>query len=165
MAGLGESPANGSPGLNSVCILHVPALSVKHRRHGSSRLFRESPSQVLEVGRAHDEIAVEAIPGRVAGDGHRDLLRDAQVDHGPHGRPPEVVPDHPYAPGVLTRALSGFPEILSRLPSAPALHMREEMRVGDRHGLVEIIREMPPDGLVLLALEEVGRGSFPRVGE
>jgi len=54
--------------------------------------LRQPSRRSLKVRRAHDVVPVEDAPRLVAGDAHRDPLRDPGVDQVPDGRPAEVVP-------------------------------------------------------------------------
>src|SRR5437879_2156922 len=89
-------------------------------------LFRADPASVADrvaVARCHprggglevlgrdDVVAVEDAPRLVPGDLHGHLLWRPVVDHVPHGRPPEVVAEHPRTPGLEAGAEPRLPEV------------------------------------------------------
>src|SRR5437867_2652064 len=83
----------------------------------------------LQVGRAHDVVAVEHGARPVAGHLHGDALRDAGVDHVAHGTAATVVPEHAGHAGRLAGRGPGVAEI-SATPSPPLAltEVREEVR-------------------------------------
>src|SRR6266545_3760236 len=89
---------------------------------------RQLPSDVLQVRRVHDVVAVEHRARPVPRHGHRHALRHAAVHHVPHRGSPEVMSQPPRHPGLPARREPALPEVQARLPRSLALaHMREHV--------------------------------------
>src|SRR5215467_14021765 len=88
--------------------------SVGHLRGQCARkCARQAPSDVLEICRAHNVVAIKDRARSVTGHPHGDAFRDPGVDHIADRRPPEVMPQHPRAPGRPAGRQPGLPEVFS----------------------------------------------------
>ncbi len=165
--------------------LSTPTLSL------CPKMPRELPGDLPEIRRTHNVVAIDPGAGPVPRHLHGHALGNPLVDQVPDRRSAEVVPDIPGHPAFVQAVVQALRKLSRRSPlSRPvrwgkrccsrlqtqraglqvklaplqsqhlAVHA-PAIRIGNRHGNLEVLGEMPPHGEEPLRLEEaLTRGSL-----